>query len=162
MSRLAVRHPLPLAVDVEELVGTLLDRPVTVAPTPPPPASEPVSCSVFRCDSGELAGMVIADAAFVTASGAALALIPPETVVEAASSGIVDPALFTNFREVANVASRWFNGPDWPHVLLTTVHGLGEHPPAGTMVFRFAPRARRDYLVEIEGYAAGRLSILAN
>lgn len=102
------------------------------------------------------------DMAFLAGVGAALAMIPPNVVLEAVKTGKPSPVLLENAFEVMNIVASLYNDPE----------GIGTHvkfkdlvvapPLAPDMVPRLAkPAARIDFGVSVPGYGDGKLSLLA-
>jgi hypothetical protein len=99
----------------------------------------------------------IADLPFASAAGAALALIPTETVSQAIEAGDLGEALRENYYEVVNILSRFLNGPTVPHVRLSD---LVDGVPSNAIALLSGATRRKDYDVTVVGYPGGHLTLL--
>jgi len=151
---------LPIPEELTDFLTDLLGQPATV--------SKSTAIDFFDEDKVFLTGRYlddkdrlicacIADIPLAATAGAALALIPRETVNEAVNAGKLDENLGDNFYEVVNILSKFLNGPTVPHVRLTeVVQGVPEDAVA---LMRGATR-RKDYVVTVIGYPGGKLAFL--
>lgn len=90
------------------------------------------------------------DSAFAHMSGAALALVPATTAVQAIESGADDGELLENYREVLNVVTRAINDQGGAHVRLIP----GDIPLPDPLP---ATSGGHEYTIKIDGYGEGKM-----
>lgn len=153
---------LPAPKEIRDLLGDLLGREVTVAPTSPfaPGPYAPATVAVYVTDQLEVAGVIACDLKLSAAAGAAIGLVPPGGAADAAASGTLPANLAENLQEVLNVAAALFNTPGAPHLRLYTMHPAGQTLPADVVARALTLGRRVDLTVEVAGYGSGRLSIV--
>jgi hypothetical protein len=88
-------------------------------------------------------------------------MVPPAAVADTLRKGDVGDAL-ENFREIVNILASLLNSPKTSHLRLAGVHVIPGDLPDGVASLMERPEFRRDFGVQIEGYGAGRLSLLVN
>ncbi len=157
--------PLPMQEAIRDLVGDLLSKGCAVdkngEPLPFGP-DDPVVLAEYIDEDGDVAGLAMADLSFACRSGSALVMMPPAVAEEALAAGQLDGDMLDCFREVVNVLTRLMNSAESPHVKLNAVYQGGQLLPGEvrTMIRGDAAR-RRDYVVSIEEYGEGRLSVMS-
>lgn len=157
--------PLPLQEAVRDLFGDLLSRgcsvdkagePLTVAP------DVPLVIADYVDNDGEVAGTALADLSFACRSGSALVMMPANVAEEAIEAGSLDGDMLDCYKEVVNVLSRLMNSADSPHVKLRGMYQTGELVPGEVRaMLRGEGCRRRDYIVAIQEYGEGRLTVLS-
>ena len=156
--------PLPVALEVRELLEGLLGRDVdAVVGTKPVNPQEPPGAivGVYVDDLLTLRAIILTDVALSAYVGAALALIPARTAGEAAEEGRLTPNLYDNTREVLNVAASLFNHEGAPHVRLYEAYAPREVLPPDVAKYVLAYVRRLDMELEVAGYGKGLISVLA-
>jgi hypothetical protein len=152
--------PMPKPPELEKLLGSLLMRPVKVAkldadaPPRPPHATalfttlDPVQQLLVRCDLSLAASLA-----------AALSVVPVAAVKECVASGKMDESLQDNFGEVMNVLSRFLTLGGRPFRLEKV-----SCPPAAASEdlapLIEASDEKREWTIEVPGYAAGQLEFI--
>lgn len=151
---------LPGSKHVRDLLATLLDREVVVAPAPPlaPGPRRPATIGVYVDDLLQIAAVLCLDLALSARAAAALGLLPPATAEAAIAERTLDDGLRENLHEVLNVAGALLNAPGSDHVRLYAMHPAGETPPPGPHAHALTLGRRLDLAVEVAGYGHGRLS----
>jgi hypothetical protein len=159
----ALTIPLPVREAVADLLGDLLGRQVAVQRVESGlsvSSPGPLSVANFCYDGGRLAAVGLADRAFGAYSSAALAQLPPDLATQAAGSGL-DDDLREFLYEVLDVLSRLLNSSSTPHVVLRDVRETPREQLMGdTRALLAYPAGRQHYLVDVDGYGAGKLSLL--
>lgn len=157
--------PLPLQEAVRDLFGDLLSRGCAVdkAEDQLPHDREVPAVIVDYVDAdGHVAGTAIADLPMAARSGSALVMMPSTVAEEAIAAGFVDGDMLDCYKEVANVLSRLMNSATTPHVKMRGMYQTGELLPGEVRaMLRGEGCRRRDYIVGIEEYGEGRLSVLS-
>lgn len=154
---------LPIADDVRRLFADLLGRSVAVHDerfTAPDDRQGMVASYVT--DADEVGTLAVLDLALTCRLGAALMLVPAAVANESVADGDLSPMLAENAHEVVNIAAGLLNSPTSPHLRLARVFLPGDELGAEEAALLAAPRVRRDFLVEIDGYGDGRLSFAAS
>lgn len=152
--------PLPKPPELEKLLGALLMRPVKVVKAEDdasPPG--PLTTALFATDEPVLQVLVRADLPLAASLAAALSVVPMAAVKECVAAKKMDESLQDNFGEVMNVLSRFISGGGRTFRL-----GAVTCPPA-TVSADLAPLVegsdeKRQFNVEVPGYAAGRLEFV--
>lgn len=156
--------PLPVREAVADILGDLLGTQVMIERATNKlsvPGPQPITVANFSFDSGRLAGVGLSDQRFGAYAGAALAQLPKDIADDAAKQGL-DEDLNEFLYEVLNVVSRLLNSSSTPHVVLRDMITVpGEQMPGDTRTLVAYPAGRQDYLITIEGYGAGQLSLLS-
>jgi hypothetical protein len=153
---------LPALKDVAQTLTALMGRhaTVSVSKTPyRPGAADRVLVATYRGLDGTLGVAALADLAFASYAGAALAMFPLPRAQESLRAGKLDEQLEENFHEVMNVISTILTRGDARERLDAVVPGLAR-VPAEAAALLAKPRARLDLEVEITGYAKGKLTFL--
>lgn len=154
---------MPARASFRDLLRDLLARPVTVRPGALQQLDEarPSYLAAYRLDDGEVAALVVADLSLSIAAGAAIGALPPkESRAAAEEARRLEGDLVDFFHEVVNVAAKLFNSPSTTHV---TIRDFG--PVPGDVAVDIAslatePRTRHDWLVGVDGYGEGALTLL--
>lgn len=157
--------PLPLQEAVRDLFGDLLSRGCSVDKAEDPLAFAPDVPAViadYIDNDGAVAGTAMADLSFACRSGSALVMMPPNVAEEAIATGELDGDMLDCYKEVANVLSRLLNSADTPHLRLRGVYQTGQLLPGQVRAMLRGEHARRrDYIVSIEEYGEGRLTVVS-
>lgn len=155
--------PVPHPKHVRDLFLTLTGRDVEVGPAQPVlPDRDPASVAVYVTDKLATGAVVACDLPVAAYAGAALGLVPIPQVEEAIGAQLLTPDLAENFAAVANVFTSGFNeNADAPHLRLHNVHAVGEKLPSDLLRMLGYVVRRLDLRVEIAGYGAGTLSVVA-
>lgn len=158
-------NALVLPHALSKVLRTLLGRVVPIKPGPPPPASRPRVIATYLTDDGALHGLIICDVPLACHLGAALSLIPAAVANESVKKGRIDEVLFEHLHEVLNVCVPLFVEPDGPRVrfgvLLAPNASLSEDITRVLQRKAVTDGQRVDLHVEVTGYAAGALSVIA-
>jgi two-component system chemotaxis response regulator CheY len=153
---------LPTAHQTEQLLTTLLSRPVTTtpgAPVLPRPGRRALSVA-YVTRRLRTAAVLVADLPLATALTAALDLDPEQSLAEAMMRRRLPGRADQNLPELAEVAASLFV-PVGGDVLRTFgVHLPGQLPPPLTAAAVGALRRRLDVFVTIDGFGAGELSLV--
>jgi len=154
--------PVPIQEDIRDLLVDLLGRGAAVDKVGRLDLEEDEAAVVaeYVTDEGDVGALCIVDGPFATRTGAALSMVPAAVAEESVRRNEVPDHLLENFREIVNILARLLNSPRTAHLRLSGVHVLPGDLPAGVTLLRDAPEFRRDFAVQIEGYGAGRLSLL--
>jgi hypothetical protein len=151
---------LPIPEELSDFLSELLGSPVSVTTARDVDLGDPATTFVtgrYVDDKERLMCACVADLSLAATSAAALALIPREVVTEAVEAGALSESLRDNFYEVANILSKFLNGPTVPHVRLADL--LDGVPAEATRLMTAAGR-RKDYDVTVVGYPGGHLTLL--
>ena len=147
---------------VRLLLGSLMGRQIQARPGAPitPSSRTPAAVAEYVNDRGELGGLLFCDLPLAASLGAALSLLPANTVTDAIRANKLPEALAENCREVLNVGARWFNAPTRQHVRFN--NAFWNQVGLSAKVGEYARRAhtRLDVVVTVPGYQGGSLSIL--
>jgi hypothetical protein len=158
-----MRCPEPARASYRDLLRDLLGRSVEVRPGPEQTLSDeaPAYLATYRFDGGEVAALAVADLPLATAASAAIGMMPPgETSAAVADQGALDEELLEFFHEVVNVAAKLLNSPTTPHVVLRELLPVPGDVPEEVADLATTPRARHDWLVRVEGYGEGTVTLL--
>lgn len=157
--------PLPLQEAVRDLFGDLLSRGCSVDKAEDPLVFAPDVPAViadYIDNEGAVAGTFMADLSFACRAGSALVMMPANVAEEAIGAGELDGDMLDCFKEVVNVLSRLMNSADTPHVRLRGIYQTGQVLPGQVRaMLRGEQTRRRDYIVSIEEYGEGRLTVLS-
>lgn len=157
--------PLPMQEAIRDLIGDLVNKGCAVDKTDQRLALEPGTPLVlaeYVDADGDVAAVALADLEFACRSGSALVMMPPAVAEEAVAAGTLDGDMLDCFREVVNVLTRLVNSAETPHVKLKALYQAGELLPGELRTALRGERARRrDYVVSIEEYGEGHLTVLS-
>jgi hypothetical protein len=153
--------PVPIQEDIRDLLIDLLGRGAAVDKVSPLLLAEdqPAVIAEYRTDDGAVGAVCLVDAEFAIRAGGALTMVPPAAVADTVRKGEVTESL-ENFREIVNILAQLLNSPKTSHLRLAGVHVVPGELPEGVSSLVERPEFRRDFAVQIEGYGAGRLSLL--
>jgi hypothetical protein len=153
---------LPSADFLRRLLGELLGKEVSVRPgrTEPLDPEAPAVVGVYQTDDGAVVALCRCELTLAAAAGAALTLVPPSVVEEAARTGAMPEVVVDNAREILNVAARMFNNPGTPHVRLREVRVTPGQLPAEAAGILQQPGRRADFDLQVERYGDGRMTVL--
>lgn len=155
------RHPEPAAY--HQLIGGLLDRPVTAIPRSNPERLE-VGTDVFRADyvtpDGVVAVSVVVPIALGVGLAAGLALVPAAMADSWVEAGEMPDDAVGNLYEVLNVLSAPFNDVNLDrHIKISSMANPGQpHSDAMAELFRSA-RKYEVLDISVEDYPGGPLSV---
>jgi hypothetical protein len=160
---MAASFPVPIQEDIRDLLMDLLGRGAAVDKVSPLVLEDDQSGVIaeYRTDDGAVGAICLVDAEFATRAAAALTMVPPAVVADSLRTGDVSEWL-ENLREIVNILARLLNSPKTSHLRLAGVHVIPGDLPDGVSSLVERPEFRRDFAVQIEGYGAGRLSLLVN
>lgn len=154
---------VPQTKDVRDLLETLLGRDVEVrtgAAMVDPVLHGGAAIGIFTEQGSRLSAIVAMDVAAAAHIGACIGLVPPAGAREAAEEQVLPPALMDNAAEVLNIMRALFNTDTAPHHQLYATYAPGERPPEDVVTWTMAYVPRLDLDVEVQGYGAGRLSVV--
>jgi len=157
------RTPLPAALNLRELLESLLGREVdgAVITSPVDPHKHPgAMVGAYVDDQLQLRALLLADLALTAYTGAAIALMGPRVAEDVLRSELLSPVLYDNASEILNVAASLFNAAGAPHVRLYEAYAPREVLPPDVDKWVLAQVARLDMELTISGYGAGRMSVL--
>jgi hypothetical protein len=92
---------------------------------------------------------------------AALTLAPAKMVEECVRAGRLVEPLDDNVREVFNICTRLFTGPDSPRVVLGDVHFPPARPPTELAALLLHPPHGIQVELSITGYKPGKMGLIA-
>ena len=153
---------LPASMQIRELLVDLLDRDITLGPTSPfaPGPYNPATIAVYTSDSLEIRALLMIDLPLSAHLGASIGLMPQSAAAAAIEEGKLSAALQENIAEVLNIATSLFNVDNAPHLRLYATHPAGEVTPGHLLMMALTLGRREDLRIEIQGYGAGRFSIV--
>jgi hypothetical protein len=138
--------------EVQRILKGLLNRNVKVALTDATP-EHPATRRALVNDDDALVAVIAADLAFAHRTGAALALMPPGTVVKVGEEP--DEDLMENYIEVANVLSRVVNEASRARVRIDP----GLEVPPQQMQALISACGCTAFEVEVEDYGSGNVAV---
>ena len=148
---------------LSELISHLANRQVAVKPGPRlVRAAVPCLTARWVDDGGTLLYAGFCELALGASLGAALGMRPPSAVAAMIKAQQLPAELHADTREVFNVLSRVFNDAGSVHTLLDEVYFPPATPPIDVVKLDRAPASRRDYLVTVEGFGAGKFSVVSS
>lgn len=152
--------PLAKPTELEALLGALLARPVKVtrAEDDAPPQG-PLTAALFHTDEPVLQVLVHSDLTLAASLAAALSVVPVAAVKECVASKKMSDSLQDNFGEVMNVFSRYLTMGGRPF-RLGPVTCPPAAPDAALLALVEGSDERRAFIIEVPGYAAGRLDVV--
>lgn len=150
---------LPPPASLANLLRDLFGRAVTAKKAAGPFPAGPRVVGAYTRDDGTLSAVCALDLQLSAHLGAALTMLPAGVAEEAIKAGALSPALLESVHEVLNVASRWFNQPKAPRVVLKEVHVAALPPPVEALVQK--PPKTTDVELTIQGYKGGRLALFS-
>jgi hypothetical protein len=155
--------PVPIQEDIRDLLMDLLGRGAAVDKVSPLVLEEDQSAVIaeYRTDDGAVGAVCLVDAEFAIRTAGALTMVPAAAVADTLRRGDLGDSL-DNFREIVNILAQLLNSPRTSHLRLAGVHVVPGPLPDGVSSLVERPEFRRDFAVQIEGYGAGRISLLVN
>lgn len=159
---MAARLPEPAAI--KKLWVDLLGRGVTVEKAAEPMKVErpnPEAYTALYVTKARTVPTIIScDRTLAAHGAAALALLPPDQARGWINAGALSAEAAENFHEILNIMAATLNEVNLrSHVKLSAVLPPGKAVPAPITVVD-KPVARLDLVIDIDGYASGRMSIL--
>ena len=153
---------LPTAKQMGMLLNQLLGRTTKVdSSSAELPIKPPCVVGVYVTDDNNIVALCLFDLALGCHLGAALSMIPVAVANEAARKGVVSESINENLCEVANVMSSLFNHDGGTHVRLREVVQAPKALPPPLLELLKRPAARLDLNVNIQGYGAGPMAVVA-
>ncbi|MEZ4331009.1 MAG: hypothetical protein R3F35_04620 [Myxococcota bacterium] len=151
----------PKLNEVAQQLEPLMGRATKVTAASGPNKLE-ASCQTARyvTRDDKLAALCQVDVGLAAALGAALALLPAGAAEDAAKAGKLPDNLLDAFSEVANILAGVLCVDGALHVRWTTVAQSQAELSADDKALLAKPASRLDVTVEIEGFGAGKLSIV--
>lgn len=148
--------------ELAELIGSLTGKDVKVGKGPvlQPSPTCPVVCATYADEDGALGAVLLADIAAAAGIGAALTLMPAETVSEAMRGGLLDEALLENWAEIANICTQMVRVPGFPRFQLTGSVQSAEGLPSEVEALMARARYRAGWSLQVPQYSNGRLSLI--
>ena len=159
-----MRCPVPARASYRDLLRDLLGRPVTVRPgsSQQLQAERTAYLASSRFDDGALASVCVADLSLSAAMAASIAMMPIEEIRgQVEEAGRLDDELLEFLHEVVNVSAKLLNSPSTPHVVLREVVPVPGDVGEDVAAVAGTPERREDWLVSVEGYGDGVLTLLA-
>ncbi len=156
---MSTTHTLPQPADISQLFHNLVGRATKAAAVPAAPLTPQTKgvFALFADGAGAIVGVMHFDLKLACSAGAALALIPAGIAREGVTKGVVPEGILDNTKEVINVARTLIGGgAQLKRIDLALPTPI---PPELDALMK-KPVARADLNVEIQGYDAGRLTIL--
>jgi len=156
-----LRLILPEVSAVAETVGGLVDKPATCEPGRfTVKRDDPLFVATYIDDDDVLRYLGLFDIKLAAYSACGLMLMPKGPADEAIALGQLDEVLHEAFHEIANVCAALFNLPRAPHVRLDKVYSRPPKIPGRVLVKVRDARARRQCVMNIEGYGEGKIAWL--
>ena len=156
--------PLPARASYRDLLRDLVGQSVTVRPGPEQSlgAERPAYLAAYRYDDGGVAALAVLDQQLALAVAAALGMMPTaEADQRVADDGRLDEELQEFLHEVVNVAAKLLNRPASPHVVLRELLEVPGPAPTDVVALATEPRERHDWLVHVDEYGEGLVTLLA-
>ena len=122
--------------------------------------SDQTLTAVYESSEGVLVAACVCDSELVLTAGAALCLVPAAEAQQNLKAKKWDPSLVENFKEVLNVCTQLFLGPQSSRVKLQGVFVGAEPRPEKAATLLAKPRWRINLQLSIAGYGEGRIAIL--
>jgi len=152
---------LPTIDAIGNLTSTLLGKSIKVDRCPALVTANIRATATYYDSAGELAFLAVSDMAFLAGVGAALAMVPPPTVVDAIRTNKPPQPIVDNAYEVFNVLASLFN--DAPgaavHVKVRELSVGALKPDLAKRLLK--PGARLDLVSKIPSYPDGKLGLVA-
>ena len=151
----------PQLKEIRDRLELLLARPTAVKPNATPNKfAESCITSRYVTRDDRIAALCQVDLELAAYLGAALALIPAGAAQDAAKEGDLGANLTGAFCEVVNILAGGLCVDGAPHVRWVDIAKGLATVPADAKAVLAKPCERIDVLVEIDGYGAGKLTIL--
>ena len=159
-----MRSPLPARASYRDLLRDLLARPVAVRQGEVQllQADRPAYLATFHGDDGVPASLIVTDLSLTTAIAASRAgMAPSQARQRIEEAGELPGELLEALREVADASGRLLNTPSTPYVVLHEVTPVPGDVCEDVAQLAAAPFSRMDWLVTVEGYGEGLVTLLA-
>lgn len=156
--------PVPVRATVRDLLRDLFQTKVTVTEGRVQVLSEDRTSylAVYRQDDGSAVAATIIDLQGAAAFGGAIGMMSAGDVAEMlGDSTSLEGDLYEFFAEVVNVFAKLLNSPTTKHVKLDGILPVPGEVPRSIADVVLEPRARTDYTIEVEGHAAGILTLVS-
>lgn len=149
---------LPTAEKTSAVLKTLLRKNVSAKPSAPLPQGTKVFVGVYTSADGAPRYLWVCDIPLAATLAAALVMLPRAAATDAVAAQALSAEMIDNAHEVANVCGSSFSDR---HVRLSSFSCPNtQMSPAITALINH-PAKRLDLELQVEGYIAGRLSILS-
>lgn len=122
---------------------------------------ESAAIGIYVDDAGELVAAVVCDIALAGAAGTALSMLPPKMAKDCIRTKRLPEAVSENLYEVLNIGASLFNSARTSHVKLLEVVHEPARPSKEVQLLLRKPSQRMDLSVEVTGYDAGKIHVLA-
>ena len=142
-------------------LGELLDRDVTLTPTPPfvPGPFRPATLGVYVDDSLQVVAVVVLDMPLSAYTTASLVLLPRKAAWEAVSSCTLPGILRDQLHVVLTTLGELLAADD-SRVHLYAVHAAGERAPDFVLHKTWVLERRMDVRITVPGYGSGLLALV--
>ncbi|WP_062138013.1 hypothetical protein [Demequina aestuarii] len=152
---------VPTAFEVRELFEGMLGREVEWnGDARRVDVLDGASVAMYVNDVGAICAVALADIPLTARAGSAIGLVPQAGAEQAVKDEFITPVQFDNMAEILNVAASLLNKPDTPHLKLRETFSPRETVPAEVAELALQQASRIDGELVIQGYGAGRLSIV--
>ena len=155
--------PMPPRASFRDLLRDLLGRTVAVRSGEDQvlDPERPSYLAGYRMDDGEVAALVVVDQRLSVALAAALGMEPAaESLEQVQASGALEGDLLEFLHEVVNIAAKLFNSPGTPHVVLRELTPVPGDAPKDLVDLATSPGRREDWLVSVEDYGEGLITLM--
>ena len=158
---MAVTYANPTAVEIAEMLTSLLGKDVTARKNPAVDfdGSSQWTFAVYDEEDGTLGAVIACDVATAAFGGAALSLIPVSMAQDSIQKGIVAENLSENFREVLNVCAGLFNSPGTPRLKLGHYSEPPDEAGEGLVAWFGEVEHKIGLDITIDGYGKGRMVV---
>lgn len=151
--------------DVKQLaaqLGTLVGRTCRISESAAPHRFEANAHTARYCTRDDRLGAICqVDLSLAAFLGAALALVPAGGAEEAVKEGELGHNLRDAYSEIANIMAALLCDDGAPHMRWVGIHTALDDLGDDAKAIVDSPCERIDVVVEVEGYGAGRLSLLS-
>jgi hypothetical protein len=154
---------VPARKPIKDLFEGLLGRDVTLGDAPPVTLDRvpPPMVAVYVDDQLKLATVTVMDFALTAYVGAALGLVPKGGAEAAIEDAVLPQSLIENAAELLNVLAAPIGEASGTHQRLYKTYPPGEIPPADVAGLTALLGSREDVLLDVKGYGAGPMSVIA-
>jgi len=161
MSTTIESSPIPSRHAVRSLIEGLVGRDVELKDSDPVSPKVTNLVAAYVTDKLQVSVVIVVDLECAARLGGALGMLPRGGVDDAIDEKDLSGLLRDNAYEVLNVLAAVFNVEEAPHVRLYELYGPNGQVPSDVLALSQVMGARMDLLLEVAGYGAGRLSIIA-
>ncbi|MDF1602342.1 hypothetical protein [Nocardioides sp. YIM 152315] len=153
---------LPSRKDIKDLFAGLLGRDVELTDGKPVDIGipKPIVAS-YVDDVHNLRAVAVMSFGLAARSGAAIALIPKGAAEAAEEDRVLPVNLFENASEICNVLAAPLGDAMGTHLRLSETFAPSDSVPPQVLSVAAQAGAREDVVLEISGYGAGGLSVVA-